>query len=193
MKKFLVLVLGLLMALALVGCGGGEGADATPAGSEPVAAESTGETAPEDAGEVADADLTTVEGFLTNFGLSEADLECANFNRLDISVKSAETGEVHEVSTYVSKQLTTEETQAWLEQVVAKLKSLADDGKLSNLLDGGQDLTVDYRMAQELPMATGSYLYEGKTVNFLISVPNGIDNEDPNVAMGACSLKLEYN
>jgi hypothetical protein len=138
------------------------------------------------------SDLTTVKGFLAAFGLTENDLQCAHQTRLDKTTYSLETKQIKEVGVYVSQKLTNEEVKAWLDKVIGKLCSLSAEGKIDNLLTDG-DLTTDYIMSQTMYMGSGSYTYNGKKVSVLIDVmPGYLDNADPDDAMAACTLKLEF-
>ncbi len=193
MKKWLILALALTLALSLAACGGADNSD-TPSGggSTPPPASQGGNDTPSGNG-TDTSDLTTVEGLLTAFGLTEDDLKCANFTRLDKDSYSLETGEIGSIGVFVSKKLTDEDVKAWLDQVLTKLNALSDNGKIKNILSDG-DLTTDYIMSQTMYMGTGTYTYNGKKVTALLSVtPGYLDDEDPNEAMAACSLSLEFD
>jgi hypothetical protein len=190
MKKSILLMLTFVLAISLVACGGGNdnggGSTTTPSANNDTT------NPPSNNGNNATGDLTTIEGFLTAFGLTENDLKCANYNRLDITSHVIDTGVIKEVGAYVSKKLTDEEVKAWLDQIIAKLNSLSDDGKVERLLGDGEALTTDYIMSQTMYMGSGYYTYNGKEVSVRISVmPGYLDNTDPNNAMAACTLNLE--
>lgn len=205
MKKIMAIALIMVLALFLLtACGGGDttdsgGGDSAPAvsqGGDENGGASDSQTGDESNASVpsgSSADLTTIEGFLSAFGLTEEDLKCANFTRLDITSYSLETYEIYDVGAYVSKELTDEEVRAWLDQIITKLGSLSDEGKIQNNLSDG-DLTTDYIMSQTMYMGSGSYTYNGKGVTVMIAVtPGYLDNEDPDVAMAACTLSLEWD
>jgi hypothetical protein len=192
-------MLALVLALSLVACGSGDdnGGETTTA---PTTSSDTAETTPTTTeADNSGADLTTVEGFLSAFGLTEADLKCANYTRLDktayIIDEGADYGKIEEVGAYVSAALTDDEVRAWLEQVISKLNSLSDDGKIDNLFQPGSALTADYIIEKSngyYYLGSGYYYYNGKKVSAQICVyPKQLDDEDPDDAMAACTLKLE--
>jgi hypothetical protein len=200
MNRILVLMLALALAVFFAACGAKdavqEAVRGAVSGGESVASsnqdDSKEATPPEKQGDSGDADLTTVEGFLTAFGLTQEDVRCANFNRLDITSNSLETGEIYEVGAYISEKLTDEQAKAWLDQILAKLESLSESGKIKNILEDA-DLTTDYIMSQSMYVGSGTYMYDGKKVVVLLSViPGYLDSEDPDDAMAACTLGLEW-
>lgn len=195
MKKFLALALAVLMLISLVACG-----EKTPATNDENTTPSSQQT--EDSGqqeqtqpdskqnEEAD-DLTTVEGFMKAFGITEDDMKCAKFTRIDKTSYDIDSGKIIEIGSYISEAMTDEEVRAWIEKIIAKLDSLSDDGKIMTYGDG--ELTVDYVMAKSMKVASGSYQYKGKNVAMSITVFKGqLDNVDPNEAMPACTLSLEF-
>ncbi|GHU60167.1 hypothetical protein FACS1894171_0510 [Clostridia bacterium] len=204
MKKVITLALTLVLAFSLLAACG-DGSSTTPSSnsgnsstSTPPASQSGNDTTPSNNGGNATGDLTTVAGFLAAFGLTENDLKCANFTRLDrtayIIDEGPDYGKIKEVGAYISQKLTDEEVSAWLEQVINKLNSLSDDGKIANShADAqGEALTVDFIMNQQMYGGGGQYTYKGKTVGVTIFVvPGYLDNEDPDEAMAACTLRLE--
>ncbi len=138
------------------------------------------------------SDLTTVNGFLSAFGLAENDLKCANFTRLDKTSYSLSTNEIKEVGAFVSEKLTDAEVKDWLDKVIGKLCSLSAEGKIKNSIGDGE-LTTDYIMSQTMYIGGGTYTYNGKKVSVTIAVtPGYLDNEDPDEAMAACKLSLEF-
>jgi len=195
MKKILALALALLMVLALAACGGttdpapsGSGTQQTDPGTSQ---QGDNDTKPNNNTD----DLTTVSGFLTAFGLTENDMKCAKFTRLDRTSYVLETNQITEVGTYISEKLTDEEVKEWLEQIIGKLNSLSADGKIANSHAdaNGEALTADFMMSQSMIIGGGSYNYKGKTVGVVISVaPRSLDNEDPDEAMPACTLELKW-
>ncbi len=195
MKKIITLVLALLMLLSLAACG-----EKTPApsmentnpSSQP--SETPGQqeqTRPNgNENEKAD-DLTTIEGFMKAFGITEDDMKCAKFTRIDKTSYNSDSGKIVEIGSFISEAMTDEEVRAWIEKIITKLDSLSDDGKVMTLGDG--ELTVDYMMAKSMKVASGSYKYNGKNVSVSITVFKGqLDNADPYEAMPACTLWLEF-
>ncbi len=139
----------LILALSLAACGGndrpsGGGGNnaATPPPSSSAPAQtppgSTPESTTESVSRGGEPDLTTIEGFLSAFGLTEADLICANFSRLDIASQIIDTKEIREIGVLISQKLTDEDVKAWLDQILGKLGSLADEGSIQNALDDGE-------------------------------------------------------
>lgn len=195
MKKILVLMLALLTGLSLAACGEktpASNGDNTTAGSQqtedPGQQEQTQPGGKED--EKTD-DLTTIEGFMKAFGITEDDMKCAKFTRVRKTSYDIDTGKIIEIGSYISESMTNEEVQAWIEKIIAKLDSLSDDGKIMTYGDG--ELTVDYMMAKSMKVASGSYIYKGKKVAMAITVlPGELDNDNPDYAMPACTLSLEF-
>ena len=194
MKKIIALTLALLMLMSLAACGEKTPAsndDTTPNSQQtenPGQQEQTQPGGKED--EKAD-DLTTVEGFMKAFGITEDDMKCAKFTRVGKTSYHTDTGKIIEIGSYISEAMTDEEVRAWIEKIIAKLDSLSDDGKIMTYGDG--ELTVDYVMAKSMKVASGSYQYKGKNVAMSITVFKGqLDNADPNEAMPACTLSLEF-
>ncbi len=204
MKKMIIIALIMVLTLSLVACGGndkpsGDGGNnaATPPPSSSAPTQTPPSTTPESTTESVsrggEPDLTTIEGFLSAFGLTEADLICANFSRLDIASQIIDTKEIREIGVLISQKLTDEDVKAWLDQILGKLGSLADEGSIQNALDDGE-MTTEYIMSQSMYIGSGKYTYDGKSVSVLISVvPGFLDNEDPDEAMAACTLGLEFN
>lgn len=199
MKKAFALALALVLALSLAACGGSGNGTSTPPANDNSTSSGTGgnnsTAAPPSTGggNAADEDLTTVEGWLATFGLTENDLKSAHYNRLDVNSYVTSTGVITEVGVMISEKLTDEEARAWIEQVIAKLNSLSDSGQIDNLLEDGEALTADYIMDQQMYIGSGYYDYNGRAVVAMISVmPGYLDDEDPDVAMAACSLGLEW-
>jgi hypothetical protein len=202
MKKFLVLALALVLALTLfTACGGNT--DNSENNAKPPATQGENSNTPDDnnggdnGSGNASADLTTIEGFLSAFGLTEDDIKCANFTRLDITsnviTEGPEYGKITEIGAYVSQKLTDEEVKAWLDQIISKLNSLSAEGKIDNLL-ADEDLTTEYIMGAKPYTGSGSYTYNGKNVDVTITVmPGSLDSDDPNDAMAACTLGLEFD
>jgi hypothetical protein len=197
MKRISAFALALMLALTLAACSSGStdsGATETQGGNnqtEAPAGEETQSTEENDGGNDA-ADLTTIEGYLAAFGLTEEDLKPAHFTRLDATSKSIDSGVIKEVGAYVSQELTDEEVKAWLDQVLGKLGSLSAEGKVDNVLADG-DLTSDQIMSKSMYLGTGAYTYNGKQVDVTIFVmPGYLDSDDPDDAMAACALQLTY-
>ena len=195
MKKIITLVLALLMLLSLAACGEktpASNGDNTTAGSQQTEDPGQQEQTQPDSKHNEEADdLTTVEGFMKAFGITEDDMKCAKFTRVGKTSYDIDTGKIIEIGSYISESMTNEEVQAWIEKIIAKLDSLSDDGKIMTYGDG--ELTVDYMMAKSMKVASGSYIYKGKKVAMAITVlPGELDNENPDYAMPACTLSLEF-
>lgn len=190
MKKILALLIAMMMVLSLAACGGNEENPSGGGTTDPGASQGSNDSTSGSSGDEEKADLTTVEGWLSYWGFTEDDLKPAHFTRLVQGKTNSDTREIKAVDAYVDTKLTEEEIRAWLEQVVSKLNSLSEDGKL--LLLNGEELTVDYLMEQEMRMDSCSFEYKGKTAYALISVPGGLDNEDDDMASAACTLQLRH-
>ena len=194
MKKIIALALALLMLMSLAACG-----EKTPASNDDTTpnsqqTENPGQQEQKQSdnkqNEEAD-DLTTVEGFMKAFGITEDDMKCAKFTRIDKTSYDIDSGKIIEIGSYISEAMTDEEVRAWIEKIITKLDSLSDDGKIMTYGDG--ELTLDYMMAKSMKVASGSYIYKGKKVAMAITVlPGELDNENPDYAMPACTLSLEF-
>lgn len=183
MKKIITLLFALLIMVSLTACG----KETTPSesGNTPSSTQKT-----EDKGNKKSEDLTTVEGFMQTFGITEDDMKCAKFTRVGKTSYDLDSGKIIEIGSFISESMTDEEVKAWIEKIIAKLDSLSDDGKIMTYGDG--ELTVDYIMSKSMKVASGYYQYKGKKVAMSISAFKGqLDNADPNQAMPACTLSLE--
>ena len=195
MKKIITLVLALLMLLSLAACGektpATNGENTTPSSQQTEDPGQQEQTQSDNKQNEEADDLTTVEGFMKAFGISEDDMKCAKFTRVGKTSYHTDTGKIIEIGSYISEAMTDEEVRAWIEKIIAKLDSLSDDGKIMTYGDG--ELTVDYIMEKSMKGASGSYQYKGKNVAMSITVFKGqLDNADPNEAMPACTLSLEF-
>ena len=195
MKKFLALALAVLMLLTLAACGEKKpepnGNNTTPSSQQTEDPGQQEQTQPGGKENEKADDLTTVEGFMKAFGITEDDMKCAKFTRIDKTSYDIDSGKIIEIGSFISEAMTNEEVQAWIEKIIAKLDSLSDDGKIMTYGDG--ELTVDYMMAKNMKVASGSYIYKGKKVAMAITVlPGELDNENPDYAMPACTLSLEF-
>ncbi len=196
MKKTITLILALLMLLSLAACGEKTPAtndeSTTPSSQQTEDPGQQEQTRPDDSKDNEEADdLTTVEGFMKAFGITEDDMKCAKFTRVGKTSYDTDSGKIVEIGSFISEAMTDEEVRAWIEKIITKLDSLSDDGKVMTLGDG--ELTVDYMMAKSMKVASGSYKYNGKNVSVSITVFKGqLDNADPNEAMPACTLWLEF-
>jgi hypothetical protein len=203
MKKLITIALALALALSLAACGektDNGGSNTGGNSNTPGTSQGGNTTTPGNNGGNATGDLTTVKGFLSAFGLTENDFKCANFTRIDKTAyvidEGPDYGKITEVGAYISKGLTDEEVKAWLEQIITKLNSLSADGKVDNLFESGSALTPEYiieKSTGSIYQGGGYYTYNGKEVSVGICViKNYLDNEDPNEAMAACTIGLEW-
>lgn len=196
MKKIITFTLALMMVFALAACGD---TGKTPSGStgntqtDPPSSQGGNTETP---GGSDKADITTVAGWLTNWGLTENDLKCAHFTRLDKTSYNSETLEIKSVGAYCDTKLTEEEVRAWLGQLLAKLNSMSAEGKLVDNLHDNAELTVDYIIEKGetyLYTAIGNFTYNGKDTTAIITVtPNQLDDADPDEAMAACMIELYH-
>lgn len=185
LKGLLAITMIFVFAIALTGCGKEEANNSgNPTGGNNNEQEQLDNTS---------TNLTTVDGWLTYWGLTVNDLKPANFTRLDKTSYNIETGVISEVGAYVNKKLTDEEMRDWIEKILAKLESFSENGKLENNLEKDKEITADYIMNKTIHVASVSFKYKGKKTTAMIAIyPSYLDNDDPDDAMSACSIKLSH-
>ena len=141
MKKLFALLLAMMMVFALAACGDNE----TPSGSEgdkpgtSQGGESNnggennnngGESTNNGDNNTETYDLTTVAGYLAQYGYSESDFSSTkNFTRMK-STSTKSSGEIVNVGVYISEGLTDDEKTAWIDNFITLAESKSDDGKV---------------------------------------------------------------
>ena len=198
MKKLLAILLALMMVFALVACGNNE----TPSGSEgdkpgtSQGGESNngGENNNNGDNNTETYDLTTVAGYLAQYGYSESDFSSTkNFTRMK-STSTKSSGEIVNVGVYISEGLTEDEKTAWVDSFITLVKGKSDDGKVYkyDYFNGIQ--TDEIEPAVDFATFGGvmAYKADGKTVVVELSITNGVDSDNPDDAMSFANIGFEF-
>ena len=198
MKKLFALLLALMMVFALAACGNNE----TPSGSEgdkpgtSQGGESNngGENNNNGDNNTETYDLTTVAGYLAQYGYSESDFSSTkNFTRMK-STSTKSSGEIVNVGVYISEGLTEDEKTAWVDSFITLVKGKSDDGKVYkyDYFNGIQ--TDEIEPAVDFATFGGvmAYKADGKTVVVELSVTNGVDSDNPDDAMSFANIGFEF-
>ena len=198
MKKLLAILLAAMMLLSLAACGNNE----TPSGSEgdkpgtSQGGESNngGENNNNGDNNTETYDLTTVAGYLAQYGYSESDFSSTkNFTRMK-STSTKSSGEIVNVGVYISEGLTDDEKTAWIDNFITLAESKSDDGKVYkyDYFKGIQ--TDEIEPAVDFATFGGvmAYKADGKTVVVELSVTNGVDSDNPDDAMSFANIGFEF-
>ena len=198
MKKLLAILLAAMMVFALAACGNNE----TPSGSEgdkpgtSQGGESNngGENNNNGDNNTETYDLTTVAGYLAQYGYSESDFSSTkNFTRMK-STSTKSSGEIVNVGVYISEGLTEDEKTAWVDSFITLAKGKSDDGKVYkyDYFNGIQ--TDEIEPAVDFATFGGvmAYKADGKTVVVELSVTNGVDSDNPDDAMSFANIGFEF-
>ena len=198
MKKLLAILLAAMMVFALAACGNNE----TPSGSEgdkpgtSQGGESNngGENNNNGDNNTETYDLTTVAGYLAQYGYSENDFSSTkNFTRMK-STSTKSSGEIVNVGVYISEGLTEDEKTAWVDSFITLVKGKSDDGKVYkyDYFNGIQ--TDEIEPAVDFATFGGvmAYKADGKTVVVELSITNGVDSDDPDDAMSFANIGFEF-
>ena len=205
MKKLFALLLAMMMIFSLAACGNNE----TPSGSEggtpgtSQGGESNnggennnngGESTNNGDNNTETYDLTTVAGYLAQYGYSESDFSSTkNFTRMK-STSTKSSGEIVNVGVYISEGLTDDEKTAWIDNFITLAESKSDDGKVYkyDYFKGIQ--TDEIEPAVDFATFGGvmAYRADGKTVVVELSITNGVDSDDPDDAMSFANIGFEF-
>ena len=198
MKKLFAILLAAMMVLSLAACGNNE----TPSGSEgdkpgtSQGGESNngGESTNNGDNNTETYDLTTVAGYLAQYGYSESDFSSTkNFTRMK-STSTKSSGEIVNVGVYISEGLTEDEKTAWVDSFITLVKGKSDDGKVYkyDYFNGIQ--TDEIEPAVDFATFGGvmAYKADGKTVVVELSVTNGVDSDNPDDAMSFANIGFEF-
>ena len=139
-------------------------------------------------------DLTTVAGYLAQYGYSESDFSSTkNFTRMK-STSTKSSGEIVNVGVYISEGLTEDEKTAWVDSFITLVKGKSDDGKVYkyDYFNGIQ--TDEIEPAVDFATFGGvmAYKADGKTVVVELSVTNGVDSDNPDDAMSFANIGFEF-
>ena len=198
MKKLLAILLALMMVFALVACGNNE----TPSGSEgdkpgtSQGGESNngGESTNNGDNNTETYVLTTVAGYLAQYGYSESDFSSTkNFTRMK-STSTKSSGEIVNVGVYISEGLTDDEKTAWIDNFITLAESKSDDGKVYkyDYFKGIQAEQIDPAVDFATFGGVMAYRADGKTVVVELSITNGVDSDDPDDAMSFANIGFEF-
>ena len=198
MKKLFALLLAVMMVFSFAACGNNE----TPSGSEgdkpgtSQGGESNngGENNNNGDNNTETYDLTTVAGYLAQYGYSESDFSSTkNFTRMK-STSTKSSGEIVNVGVYISEGLTEDEKTAWVDSFITLVKGKSDDGKVYkyDYFNGIQ--TDEIEPAVDFATFGGvmAYKADGKTVVVELSVTNGVDSDNPDDAMSFANIGFEF-
>ena len=205
MKKLLAILLAAMMVFALAACGNNE----TPSGSEgdkpgtSQGGESNnggennnngGESTNNGDNNTETYDLTTVAGYLAQYGYSESDFSSTkNFTRMK-STSTKSSGEIVNVGVYISEGLTEDEKTAWVDSFITLVKGKSDDGKVYkyDYFKGIQAEEIDPAVDFATFGGVMAYKADGKTVVVELSITNGVDSDDPDDAMSFANIGFEF-
>ena len=139
-------------------------------------------------------DLTTVAGYLAQYGYSESDFSSTkNFTRMK-STSTKSSGEIVNVGVYISEGLTEDEKTTWIDNFITLAESKSDDGKVYkyDYFKGIQ--TDEIEPAVDFATFGGvmAYRADGKTVVVELSITNGVDSDDPDDAMSFANIGFEF-
>ena len=204
MKKLLALFIALMMVFSLVACGDNNTTD--PDKDNPGVSQSGennnggennnngGENNNNGDNNTETYDLTTVAGYLAQYGYSESDFSSTkNFTRMK-STSTKSSGEIVNVGVYISEGLTEDEKTAWVDSFITLVKGKSDDGKVYkyDYFKGIQAEQIDPAVDFAPFGGVMAYKADGKTVVVELSVTNGVDSDNPDDAMSFANIGFEF-
>lgn len=211
MKKIIALLLIAILAISLVACGNNNTTDpenkndpAQSQGNENNNSKTdngnSGKTDNGNSGKTDALDLSTEEGYLAKFNYTVDDFKFTkDFSRIGYTVRMAlasDAYEITEIGVFQSAKKTTEEKQAWLEAFVNLMKTKSDDGKVYKygIVAG---MSSEEYVAQFDPdaytfLTRMAYKMNGKVVTVVVTVGNGLDNEDHDMANPFTTIEFEF-
>ena len=139
-------------------------------------------------------DLTTVAGYLAQYGYSESDFSSTkNFTRMK-STSTKSSGEIVNVGVYISEGLTEDEKTAWVDSFITLVKGKSDDGKVYkyDYFKGIQAEQIDPAVDFATFGGVMAYKADGKTVVVELSITNGVDSDNPDDAMSFANIGFEF-
>ncbi len=205
MKKLFALLIALMMIFSLAACGDNNKPDAdkdnpgtsqtdNQGGSENQGGEENNGGENNNGGNTENYDLTTVAGYLAKFGYSESDFSFTkNFTRTK-STSTGSNGEIILVGIYVSEGMTSDEKNAWVNDFITLAKSKSDDGKVYkyHMFKGIE--AEEYEPSYDGFMFVDymAYRANGKVIVVDLSVPGGVDNDNPDDAMSFANVGFKF-
>lgn len=194
LKKVLGIALAFVMVLSLVGCGNEENKSINDNGGN-----SQEQKEDNKGGKTEANDLTTVEGYLAQFGFTTNDFKFTkDFTRVGYASRMVRGDILYitEAAVFQSARKNTEEKQTWLEDFVELTKTKADDGKVYaySIIDGvsTEEYVAKYNPDDFVYVTYMAYKLNGKTVTIMVSYNNGIDSEDPDEADYLVGIEFEF-
>ena len=199
MKKLFALLLAMMLAFSLAACGNNDDNPSGSEGDKPGTSQggesnNGGESTNNGDNNTETYDLTTVAGYLAQYGYSENDFSSTkNFTRMK-STSTKSSGEIVNVGVYISEGLTEDEKTAWVDSFITLVKGKSDDGKVYkyDYFNGIQ--TDEIEPAVDFATFGGvmAYKADGKTVVVELSVTNGVDSDNPDDAMSFANIGFEF-
>ena len=199
MKKLFALLLAMMLAFSLAACGNNDDNPSGSEGDKPGTSQggesnNGGESTNNGDNNTETYDLTTVAGYLAQYGYSESDFSSTkNFTRMK-STSTKSSGEIVNVGVYISEGLTEDEKTAWVDSFITLVKGKSDDGKVYkyDYFNGIQ--TDEIEPAVDFATFGGvmAYKADGKTVVVELSVTNGVDSDNPDDAMSFANIGFEF-
>lgn len=195
MKKILALLLAMMMVFALAACGGNE---ETPSGGgtsqQEQPSNTSGNGSEQQSGNTSDGnkthDLTTIEGYLAQFGLTQDFLKTPSFTRFNGN-RNLSTQQISGINVYQSAEMDAAQKEAWAKGVNDALIAASDDGKISSTPYAIEySLDVDY--TKGTLVFAGTIQVNGKAANFTFSITNGLDSDDPDDSYPAATFGIQY-
>ena len=195
MKKNLAFLLAMTMVFALAACGGNE---ENPSGSgtsqQEQPSNTSGNGSEQQSGSASDGDkthdLTTIEGYLAQFGLTQDFLKTPSFTRFNGN-RNLSTQQISGINVYQSAEMDVAQKEAWAKGVNDALVAASDDGKISSTPYAIEySLDVDY--TKGTLVFAGTIQVNGKAANFTFSITNGLDSDDPDDSYPAATFGIQY-
>lgn len=194
MKKILALLLAMMMVLSLAACGGNEGTPSGGTSQQEQPSNTSGNGSEQQSGNTSDGnkthDLTTIEGYLAQFGLTQDFLKTPSFTRFNGN-RNLSTQQISGINVYQSAEMDAAQKEAWAKGVNDALIAASDDGKITSTPYAIEySLDVDY--TKGTLVFAGTIQVNGKAANFTFSITNGLDSDDPDDSYPAATFGIQY-
>lgn len=194
MKKILALLLAIMMVFALAACGGNEENPSGGTSQQEQPSNTSGNGSEQQSGSTSDGDkthdLTTIEGYLAQFGLTQDFLKTPSFTRFNGN-RNLSTQQISGINVYQSAEMDAAQKEAWAKGVNDALIAASDDGKISSTPYAIEySLDVDY--TKGTLVFAGTIQVNGKAANFTFSITNGLDSDDPDDSYPAATFGIQY-
>lgn len=194
MKKILALLLAMMMVLSLAACGGNEETPSGGTSQQEQPSNTSGNGSEQQSGNTSDGnkthDLTTIEGYLAQFGLTQDFLKTPSFTRFNGN-RNLSTQQISGINVYQSAEMDAAQKEAWAKGVNDALIAASDDGKIASTPYAIEySLDVDY--TKGTLVFAGTIQVNGKAANFTFSITNGLDSDDPDDSYPAATFGIQY-